>query len=427
VLIGRTSYSLNLTLALISTSGVGYAICCRLIDEFLTTRPSTQSLSLIITTRSPSKSIATITSLTKHITRNPLIKSLSQNRISLQSEHFDLCRLLTIRSGATRLLASLPRLDVLFLNAGTTGSWTISWPHAIWQCITDPIEAVTYPNYTAGEIGTLLPPQLPNSKDDPPLGEIFCANVFGHYLLTHYLTPLLQASPNPRIIPVSSLEAQRSAFSLADIQCLQTSHSYLASKRLIDILALTASLPATKTHVDTYFTTDKHDPSTPPIPYNTSTPRKPNPRFYLTHPGICDTTIVALHWIMLYLKLFSMYFARLLGSPWHDIQPYKGATAPVWLALTAQSTLDTLEKRDGVGKWGSATDLWGRERVLRTEVQGWGFGGTVGMEGRFGKKGRRRGAADLTAKEREVFEEEGMEAWRQMEELRVEWEKRLDG
>jgi len=69
--------------------------------------------------------------------------------------------------------------------------------------------------------------------------------------------------------------------------------------------------------------------------------------------------------------------------------------------------------------------MWGRERVMRTEVDGWGFGGTVGGESRFGKKGRRRDAKDLTVEERERFEELGRDAWKEMERLRSEWETRL--
>lgn len=123
--------------------------------------------------------------------------------------------------------------------------------------------------------------------------------------------------------------------------------------------------------------------------------------------------------------MLAFYVARWLGSPWHTISPYKGAVAPVWLALASQATLDGIEERDGQGKWGSSTDMWGRERVMRTEVDGWGFGGTVGAESRFGKRGRRREAKDLTVEEREKFEELGRQAWKEMEGLRVEWEERL--
>ena len=130
--------------------------------------------------------------------------------------------------------------------------------------------------------------------------------------------------------------------------------------------------------------------------------------------------------VVLYLKLLAFYFARWLGSPWHTITTYQGATAPVWLGLTPQDTLDALEEKDGKAKWGSATDAWGREKVLRTEVEGWGFGGTVGDESRFGGRAVRRvGAPDLTDEARRKFETLGGKVWDEMERLRVEWEGRL--
>lgn len=213
---------------------------------------------------------------------------------------------------------------------------------------------------------------------------------------------------------MSSLEATAHTFKLSDLQALTTEHAYHSSKRLTDILALSASLPASKPYVDSFFTA-------PPL----SGPPKPAPRFYIAHPGVCSTSIWPLAWVMIYFKMLAFYVARWLGSPWHSITPYKGAVAPVWLALASRATLDRMEEQDGQGKWGSSTDVWGREKVMRTEVDGWGFGGTVGAESSFGQKGRRRGAKDLTVEEREKFEELGREAWKEMERLRIEWEKRL--
>lgn len=133
---------------------------------------------------------------------------------------------------------------------------------------------------------------------------------------------------------------------------------------------------------------------------------------------------------MILLMILATYIARWLGSPWHTIRPYIGATAPVWLALSPQETLDEMESKErGKGKWGSATDWRGRERVMRTEVEGWGYGGVIGgIEeiGREGKKGRMRGVEAMTREKREAFEELGRVCWREMEELRKEWERRLN-
>ena len=125
------------------------------------------------------------------------------------------------------------------------------------------------------------------------------------------------------------------------------------------------------------------------------------------------------------MKILTFYVARWLGSPWHNISTRKGACAPVWLALATQETLDGLEEQGGLGKWGSATDAGGSERVRRTEVDGWGYGGKVGQGTEYGQRGRRRGAKELTVEDREAFEDLGREAWKEMEALREEWEERL--
>lgn len=120
----------------------------------------------------------------------------------------------------------------------------------------------------------------------------------------------------------------------------------------------------------------------------------------------------------------AFYIARLIGSPWHTVSAYKGACAPVWLALTAQEELEDLETEAGKGKWGSACDAMGNERVARTEVEGWGMGGRVGVEGSGNRVGGGRGEG-VTREGREAFEVLGRECWGRMEGLRVEWEERM--
>lgn len=147
---------------------------------------------------------------------------------------------------------------------------------------------------------------------------------------------------------------------------------------------------------------------------------------YLSHPGVCATSIVPVTnpLILLFVHL-ALYWVRLLGSPWHTISPYKGSCAPVWLALASQEYLDAMEEEYGKGKWGSAVDWRGRERVTRTEVEGWGFGGVVGDVEHWGRRARKRGVVDLTEEERQNFELVGRDSWKSMEELRVEWEELL--
>ncbi|KAI9788371.1 MAG: 3-keto-steroid reductase [Peltula sp. TS41687] len=391
----------------------------RLIDEFLFTRPSSQRLHLILTTRTQRKARETISRLESHRRRSP-------DRVSLQSEIVDLTLLLSVQALSSRLLETIPTLDALVLNAGTGRFTGIDWPLAIWSVLTHPIHAVTWPTFKRAQVGGLTRrqrrPEKRGTEDrsdrEPPLGDVFCANVFGHYLLAHLLGPLLagngaSSGRTGRLIWISSIEAHESCFSSSDLQALRTPFAYESSKRLTDILVLTSSLPSTRPWTSRYLPFSSPSEGTPP-----------KVKMYVSHPGVCATSIVPLHPLISYLMAIFFYIARWLGSPWHTVTAYRGACAPVWLVLGPQAELDRLEETHVPSKWGSATDLWGQERPMRTEVEGWGYGGVVGEEVR-GRKGRKPGALDLTEEARHSFEELGRSCWKQTEDLREHWEQIL--
>ncbi|KAB2579413.1 hypothetical protein BFW01_g6265 [Lasiodiplodia theobromae] len=402
-----------------ANSGIGFAICCRLIDEFLQTRPQSQTLVLIPTTRSRRKCDDTVSLLEAHLQKAstkaeksiPGISIVLQKRVRFQPEILDLCSISSVQQCANRLKTAIPKLDAMIFNAGI-GGWTgVNWPWAIYKILTDWVASTTWPiGFKNAEIGLVTKPQ--SGATEPPLGEVFCANVFGHYLLGHYCVPLLSAArpASGRIIWISSLEAYASEFSLADFQGLKSDQPYESSKRLTDLLALTYDCPSTRPWTSRY---------------TAAAPDEKRPSMYLSHPGIVVTGIFPLPfpWLMTYLWMLAAYIARWLGSPWHPTRPYPAAVAPVWLALASQETLDETEAHEGKGKWGSSTDRAGHERVARTEVEGWGWGGIVGEA--TNRKGRRRGAVDLKEGDREEFEELGRTCWKEMEELREQWEGRV--
>lgn len=81
-----------------------------------------------------------------------------------------------------------------------------------------------------------------------------------------------------------------------------------------------------------------------------------------------------------------------------------------YLALASKEQLDSFAGGDAAAiKWGSATNWRGSERVKVTEV-----------EGLYDEKGVRD-----DEEKREQFYGLGRDVWRQMEELRMEWEQRL--
>ncbi|KAL8838518.1 MAG: hypothetical protein Q9170_002098 [Blastenia crenularia] len=402
-----------------ANGGLGYSICCRLIDEFILTRPSSHSLRLIITTRDKSKSHDTIAKLKNHIFRTrkhhkdhrktPLVA-----KIYLQSEQVDLCHLRSVQALVKKLLHSLPKLDTIILNAGIGGVVGIDWLLAAWSILTNFPYAMTYPTYKLSRVGDLTGPQLSHAslstvKSQPDLGEVFCSNVFGHYLLVHGIAPLLSNSAiiPGRVIWIGSLEAYESTFSLSDMQGILSASAYESSKRLTDVLALSSSLSSTQPFVRRFL----------PPPSGHRPPKQ-----YVTHPGICATNIVPLPWILVYLMTIAFYLARWVGSPWHTVTSYKGACAPVWIALASQEELDALENKDGMGKWGSAVNRQGEERAIRTEVQGWGIGGKAGDNIGLPKRRRPKDVHDLNQEGREQFELLGRECWQTMERLREEWE-----
>jgi len=149
---------------------------------------------------------------------------------------------------------------------------------------------------------------------------------------------------------------------------------------------------------------------------------------YVTHPGILATSIAAVFWLLEPFMVGFFYLARWLGSPWHTVTPYKAAVSPCFCVLAPSSQLEDLEARDGKGKWGSAINPTGDERVARTETEGWGWSGKVEdvpVGSVTGKHGRWRGMKVTGKEEREEFEVTGQAAWREMETLRKEWEARL--
>lgn len=331
----------------------------------------------------------------------------------------------------------IPRLDTLVMNAGMFQISGLNWGPAVWHSIVDTKETLTWWDHNVPVVGKAIKKQilpsyddegneLVSEKEEPPLGEVFCANFFGHYILAHELMSLLNSSSSTnrspgergRIIWISSIEALDDSFNISDPQGFQAADPYRSVKRLTDILTLTADLPSVRKVAEPWFKSND--------PKKEEASNKPS--LYLAHPGIVHTSILELPIILLYCKLIAFYLARWLGSLWHPIQAYKGAVAPTWLVLSSQDTLDNLEGKDGgKTKWGSSTNALGEERVRRTWVPGWGLTGRVGVKEEMNLKGRKRGAVELTREDREDFEVLGREVWTEMERLRVLWEGLLEG
>ena len=426
---------------------------------------------MIPTTRSAKKSRETISLLRQHVrkfaTTSPALRSRAgpdydprqtTRRVHLLSVQVDLCNLPSIRRAANQLISGtlskpsdlpnednafetlvdvrIPRLDSVIFNAGIGGWYGLDWPKVFHNLFTKGlVSATTWPEFKGALAGHVIDPitgkKGVGSGDVPQMGEVFCANVFGHYVFAHRLAPLLSRPaandtsenaailPPGRIIWETSIEPDGSHFSLSDIQATKTKAAYESTKRLTDLLALTSTLPGSRPYVESYLTPDSTKSSEKPAQL---------PKIYLVHPGVVQTTLFPLNAFMYFWYMVVLYLTRWLGSPWHPITAYKGACAPAWLALQQQEWLDSAGAERI--KWGSSTDFWGECRVKKTEVDGWGWEGKVEdvkalrQEERW--KGRKPGAKDATEESLAEFKALGAECWKRMEELRKEWEERVD-
>ncbi|KAJ2978994.1 hypothetical protein NUW58_g7321 [Xylaria curta] len=440
-------------------SGVGVGIGQRIIDEFLNSRPVSAHLILIPTTRSKTKSRDTVLSLRKHLhqtvhTSKQLEARFGANfdrrttiaRVHVLSVQIDLCDLRSIRAAANQLIngkvtdptgviddVKIPRIDAALFNAGLGGWEGLNWLEFARQFFTvGLIQSTTFPSFKKALPAVVLDSQKllggDNSKSGSPpeLAEVFCANVFGHYVLAHELLPLLSrvnVSEVPgRVVWTSSIDAGYEHLDFDDFQASRYMAPYESSKRITDLISLTAELPSVQDASASYFAS----------PAAADKPVKP--RFYLSHPGIVCTPMFPLNWFLFFWYWVVMHLSRLCGSPWHTVDVSRGACATSWLALADQSTLDAADAQ--YIKWGSSVTRTGRAAPKKTEVEGWGW------EGRFEDAealkrdvsdgvlhktvGRKWDAVTLTKVKRAEFEADGSRCWTELERLRVAWEAALD-
>ncbi|KAI1416566.1 hypothetical protein F5Y13DRAFT_119162 [Hypoxylon sp. FL1857] len=456
---GAASHEQFFVLLTGANSGVGLGIGQRIIDEFLASRSLSSHLILIPTTRSVSKSRDTVVSLRAHLEKTARTSKQLRSRagpdydpqtaisrVHVLSVQLDLCDLRSIYSAAKQLVhgevtdptglinsVKIPRLDAALFNAGVGGWSGLDWFGLARQFFqVGLVQSCTFPSFKKAAPAAvldqkkLLGDSAHNLKIQPPeLAEVFCANVFGHYILAHELLPLLSRSrpdePLGRIVWTSTIDAGWNHLSFDDFQARNHKPPYESSKRITDLICLTADLPSVQKASAPYFAS----------PAAADKPIKP--RFYLTHPGVVCTPLFPLHPILYFFYYWAMYLARWLGSPWHPVEPYLGACATAWLALADQETVDTLHAERV--KWGTSATRLGHVAPKKTEVEGWGWEGRVedsealkhdGEQGVLRKlKGRKWDAVELTEEDRARFEDDGRKCWVELERLRTAWEAAL--
>ncbi|CUS25032.1 LAQU0S25e00364g1_1 [Lachancea quebecensis] len=222
-------------------------------------------------------------------------------------------------------------IHYFFVNAAQGVYSGIDWLGAVKEVFTSPIEAVTNPTYKIQRVGV---------KSQDGMGMVFQANVFGPYYLIQKILPQLKAG-KAVVVWISSIMSDPKYLSLEDIELVKSPASYEGSKRLVDLL-----------HLATY-----------------KELKSQGIHQYVVQPGIfiSHSFFKYLNVLSYYGMLLLFYFARFLGSPWHNIDGYRAANAPVYVATLANPTFEQQNV-----KYGSATYKDGMEYIRTQEIEATG-------------------------------------------------------
>ncbi|NWV67219.1 DHB7 reductase, partial [Malurus elegans] len=203
----------GLSLTLSRCSGVGLALCRRLLEE-------DGRLHLCIACRNEQ---------TCENTRERILAYHPSAQVS--TVELDLGNLASILRAARELRCRFNRLDFVFLNAGIMPNPHVNFK-ALWRGLLT--GKVLHMLTTAEGIMT----QTDRLNGDG-LQEVFATNLFGHFMLVRQLQALLCGNEKPsRLIWTSSSNARESAFSLSDYQHAKGQESYSSSKYATDLTSV---------------------------------------------------------------------------------------------------------------------------------------------------------------------------------------------
>ncbi|SCU90244.1 LADA_0F02740g1_1 [Lachancea dasiensis] len=305
-----------------TNSNLGLNTAYRLIEEVA----NDVRLTIVVTSRTLPRAREVIDQISKFVEKKQRPGPVDYDYLLV-----DFTDMVSVLGAYYDLNKQYSEIHYFFVNAAQGVYSGIDWLGAVKEVSTSPIEAVTNPTYKVQRVGV-------QSADG--MGLVFQANVFGPYYLIQKILPQLQAG-KAVVVWISSIMSDPKYLSLDDIQLIKSPASYEGSKRLVDLLHLAT------------FNDLKNQGITQ----------------YVVQPGIfiSHSFFKYLNVMSYYGMLLLFYLARFLGSPWHNIDGYRAANAPVYVATLANPRFEQQKL-----KYGSATYKDGLEYIRTEEIEATG-------------------------------------------------------
>lgn len=284
------------------------------------------SMTFILSSRTKERATDAVRTVSKQLVG---LKNIGKVKFDILT--VDLTSMESTKRAIEELQERYEYINYFFVNAALGLCDGINWFRAVYEVLTNPIKAMTDPDYRIQKTGLV-------SNDG--MGYIFQANVFGTYYMIQSLISVLSKGKCV-IVWISSLCSTRKYLSLDDIELIESKRPYDGSKRVVDLL-----------HLATY-----------------KNLRAKDIYQYVAQPGIFISQSFAtkLNFFTFYAMLLFFKIVRRWGSFWHTIDGYRAANAPCHVVTFKRKDF---ERQDI--KYGSATYSDGVEYIKTEEIDPFG-------------------------------------------------------
>ncbi|KAJ3049900.1 hypothetical protein HK097_009107 [Rhizophlyctis rosea] len=288
-MLSATDPSRKVILVTGANSGVGFGTAQRLLQHYSTTD---EPITLVLACRNKSRALqAKAKLIAEYFLENP-----AEGDSTIEILLIDLGSSESVFKACAEFRRRFRRLDTLILNAGILPIDRLDYLAGL-------IETLTQPRVLARTGGENVLIQTRGRVNADGLGEVFAANVFGHYIMVKELRDSLSESKDGRIIWYSSTTADPKHFDESDYQCIKGAHPYESSKRLCELLCM-----ATQQDLCTH-----------------------NIHSFVCSPGNSATNMFGDGWIIQAILFTVLWFMRLCGMSGINISATNAATAATYI------------------------------------------------------------------------------------------------